>query len=306
MCIAISKPEGIQIFPEVLETCFESNPDGAGFAYSDENGKVVIQKGFFTIEEFLEAYKEHEMKQCLIHFRIKTHGHISEENCHPFLVNDHIAMIHNGVIHGYGYSNKSDTADFVETTVKPLVEDFGEDILKHPRIIKMIEKYIGYSKLMFLNTQTKEFIIHNEDSCNENSGVIFSNYSWQKSYFPSRSTKSRKSTTNDSTTTNNVLSLPDKRTKSTWMKKESESLTRWLNGNKYFVITHDDILKIHGLTTNHRPIGNIIDGDIVIVDRLFNDHSIDVINTRTNQKVFNVPSWICIQPNEDELTAVLQ
>ena len=62
----------------------------------------IVKKGYFTFKEFYKEYKPHGDKQVLIHFRIKTHGPIDKNNCHPFLVNNSLGFIHNGIITGYG------------------------------------------------------------------------------------------------------------------------------------------------------------------------------------------------------------
>ena len=83
MCIAIYKPEGKIISKATLQECYDSNPDGAGFMYN-QSKKLHIEKGFFSFDSFYDAYKKHENKQAVIHFRIKTHGKIDTANCHPF------------------------------------------------------------------------------------------------------------------------------------------------------------------------------------------------------------------------------
>ena len=58
MCIAILKQGDVELYESTLQNCWNANDDGAGFMYA-EKGKLHIQKGFFTFEEFMEAYKPH-------------------------------------------------------------------------------------------------------------------------------------------------------------------------------------------------------------------------------------------------------
>jgi len=120
MCIAIYKPEGKVISKDTLLECYDGNPDGAGFMYA-QNKKLHIEKGFFSFDSFYEAYKLHEQKQTVIHFRIKTHGKIDTTNCHPFAVNSSIGFVHNGIITGFGDANHSDTIGFNNNILQPLV-----------------------------------------------------------------------------------------------------------------------------------------------------------------------------------------
>lgn len=179
MCIAIYKPADSIISKETLQRCFTANPDGAGFMYST-GSKVKIRKGFFTFDEFYQAYKPHENKTCAIHFRIKTHGAVEVSNCHPFYVTSEIGFIHNGVIskHG-GNTNKSDTRDFNEKLLRPMVKSFGTTIIHSPQIQPLVESYIGYSKLVFLDKDGNA-TIYNESMGNYDNNVWYSNTSWQE------------------------------------------------------------------------------------------------------------------------------
>src|SRR6266545_3554785 len=55
-CVAIYKPKGVQIAKKYLSNSFENNKDGAGFAYA-KDGKITINKGYFSFEEFWKAFK---------------------------------------------------------------------------------------------------------------------------------------------------------------------------------------------------------------------------------------------------------
>jgi glutamine amidotransferase len=181
MCIAIYKPQDKKISYETLQQCFKSNPDGAGFMYADGK-QLQMQKGFFTFEDFWKAYKKHEKKQAVIHFRIKTHGSINEENCHPFLINNSIGFVHNGVISGFGIEDKSDTNHFNEDILKPLVSKWGNLSLFQPAIKSLIESRIGYSKLIFLDRHGN-YDIFNESKGVWDNDVWYSNTSY-KPYLP--------------------------------------------------------------------------------------------------------------------------
>src|SRR6185295_7173865 len=108
MCIAIYKPEGLVSPEKNLAESFRCNKDGAGFALWDGK-KVTISKGFFTYQQFLDAWKavsQAENTKALVHFRVATHGTIDTDNCHPFQLKDG-ALIHNGIISGCGYRSTS-------------------------------------------------------------------------------------------------------------------------------------------------------------------------------------------------------
>jgi hypothetical protein len=181
MCIAIYKPKNITISKETLAECFKSNQDGAGFMYV-ENKELKIFKGFFTFDEFYEAYKPHELKQAVIHFRIKTHGAILTENCHPFNINQSLGFVHNGIISGFGSADASDTRDFNAKILQPIVAKYGNMSLFQPALQQLIEARIGYSKLIFLDRHGNHHIF-NELKGEWSDGVWYSNSSY-KPYVP--------------------------------------------------------------------------------------------------------------------------
>ena len=117
MCIAIYKPKDVTISKAALQRCFVANPDGAGFMFAEDN-QLHTYKGYFSFKNFYKAYQKHETKQALVHFRIKTHGKTNKQNCHPFLVNDRLGFIHNGIINGYGNDRLSDTIQFNNAILK--------------------------------------------------------------------------------------------------------------------------------------------------------------------------------------------
>jgi glutamine amidotransferase len=177
MCIAIYKPEGSIVPYKTLQRCYDANPDGAGFMYV-ENKKLHMQKGFFEFKDFWKAYHEHQGKQAVIHFRIKTHGPINTDNCHPFLVNKGLGFVHNGIISGFGKDELSDTRHFNEEIIKPLATKWGNLSIFQPAIKSLIESRIGYSKLIFLD-RFGNYDIFNEDKGSWDDKIWYSNTSYK-------------------------------------------------------------------------------------------------------------------------------
>ena len=199
MCIAILKPKDKILDKDLLETCSENNPDGCGFAYLNDNGIIVMHK-FMDFKSFWKEYKKvQENHTMLIHFRIATHGKVELANCHPFKLNSHMALIHNGIISGYGSrtENLSDTKDFIDK----VIGNISYKMWKNPSFRELVGKAIGGSKFAILDKDENYYII-NEDSGNWNDGVWFSNKSYEKKKTvvavtkPSTSTKDSKTTDN--------------------------------------------------------------------------------------------------------------
>ena len=178
MCIAIMKSENKKINKATLQRCYNANPDGAGFMYAKDK-KLTVKKGYFTFKDFYKEYKPHEDKQVLLHFRIKTHGPIDKNNCHPFLVNSGLGFIHNGIISGYGNNKKSDTIEFNESILQKIVAKHGNNSLFDDPMVELIENVIGYSKLVFLDRHGN-YKIMNEDKGEWKNGIWYSNSSYKK------------------------------------------------------------------------------------------------------------------------------
>jgi hypothetical protein len=182
MCIAIYKPENKIISKATLQECYSSNPDGAGFMFADDK-QLNIEKGFFNFDSFYNAYKQHQDKKVVIHFRIKTHGEINKTNCHPFAVNSSLAFVHNGIISGLdGDKTLSDTIHFNEQILQPLVNKWGNLALFQDPMINLLETRIGYSKLIFLDRHGNHKIM-NEHKGEWDNGIWYSNNSY-KPYVP--------------------------------------------------------------------------------------------------------------------------
>lgn len=172
MCIIVSKEKYKEIpKKKILKNCFENNPDGAGFMYT-YNGKVIVEKGFFTFEEFYKRLMEVNKivnlknKSLVMHFRIGTSGGYSEGVCHPFPISNKIgdiesieticdlAMVHNGIIPNFVYGKFSDTQNFVKDFVYPLSK-INRKFLKNKNALNLLYKQCGETKLCFLDKNDK-------------------------------------------------------------------------------------------------------------------------------------------------------
>ena len=142
MCVIAFAKKGVAIpTEEKLTQMWKANPDGAGFAYEDqETHKIIYKKGFMTLESLLTALQNPEQytdTNFAIHFRIGTSGKNDAKTCHPFpLSTDFKALtqtegetdallFHNGVLDKGGKANphSSDTQDFV-VAFAPLLSEY--------------------------------------------------------------------------------------------------------------------------------------------------------------------------------------
>lgn len=173
MCIIVYKKEGIKL-PDmsILKNCWDGNSHGAGFMYRKKsvmgNRSIVIEKGFMTWESFkkrIGKFKTYEGEMC-IHFRLASHGCISENNCHPWeILKNESALCHNGIISWLGDDKTvSDSMRFAD-----LLKSFD---LENPDHVVTLEHAIGtYNKVVIMDAYANTVIL------NHNQGVI-SNDIW--------------------------------------------------------------------------------------------------------------------------------
>jgi glutamine amidotransferase len=142
-----------------LENCYKANPDSMGLMFS-EFKKIIIHKEIKDFDSFYTYYSNVRARintPIVLHFRITTSGLIDLENCHPFRINDNLAFCHNGIITQTEYKKSmfSDTWHFNEDILKKLPANF----LSNPGIVSLINDFIGFSKLAFLDTDNNVTII---------------------------------------------------------------------------------------------------------------------------------------------------
>ena len=193
MCIIVVKPRG-HALPTwaTLETCFNNNPDGAGYMYSGDDGLVHIRKGFMDWADFKRSFKNEkktfdwEKAGIVFHFRIKTHGEVSRECCHPFPISRDLKRLrmteldcrygiaHNGIISGMRTDARtSDTMAYIMAIVAPCMK--LADNIHDENMASIITQTLGTSKLALLDGtgDIKMF-----GSFNEEEGIYYSNYSY--------------------------------------------------------------------------------------------------------------------------------
>lgn len=201
MCIIVAKKKEVDL-PSIdtLKTCFDHNSDGAGLMYVD-NGKVVIDKGYMTFDEFKKHYEKlcrkydnFKNKSLVLHFRIGTSGTNTKENTHPYCISENykdlhnikvvtnLGMVHNGIITEYtpkdNVNNTNDTQEFIMKYIAPLYKNY-KDFYKNEYIMKGLED-ITNSKLTFLDSNDDLYFV---GDFIEDNGIMYSNSTYKRYYY---------------------------------------------------------------------------------------------------------------------------
>jgi hypothetical protein len=160
MCIAILNTKKAGRLPKSqIKNSWDNNDMGSGLLWNEKNKLSVFKT--YDYDEYIDKYNElrdnKEIGNIVLHFRIATSGYNGEHNLHPFLVNDKLGFVHNGVIKGLGNKKFSDTYEFNDMLKKYKHNFLGCDMSKY-----FISEYIGYSKLIFLDADDRYTIINEE------------------------------------------------------------------------------------------------------------------------------------------------
>lgn len=143
MCVIIFIPENKVIDYEELQTAWEVNPHGAGFAIRTKNNKIMYKRGFMDMnslyEEISKYMGEYEM---MLHLRISTSKFVNKVQTHPYNIKQltalqgytsHTVACMNGTIQGqkeYKIDNVSynDTMSYIFDN-NILFEDINQQII---------------------------------------------------------------------------------------------------------------------------------------------------------------------------------
>jgi predicted glutamine amidotransferase len=181
MCIAILNTKSL-LPKSYIKNSWDNNYHGAGFAYS-KGDSMFVYKTDSDANTFYKVYKRHRKEnpdaKFLIHFRISTHGTITEDNLHPFIINDKVALIHNGTVdlsnHKCG-DHRSDTRFLCEEILSHLPDGWHLSSGVH----SFIKEIGGWSKFVLLDLENNHAIIKESEGHWDKLGNWFSNSSYKQ------------------------------------------------------------------------------------------------------------------------------
>ena len=180
MCIIIVANKNKKIPNEHIKLASELNCDGFGISASVNNKLFVYKSISMNSDDIIKLYnsiRQVATGDIVLHFRLATHGDISDKLCHPFYVNKDLVMFHNGVmrdsVSGYNEHNKneSDTKAFVNNVLK----NFKKGFQNNETVMNMISTSVGeYNRLCFLDSTGKTNYTSSGEWVEYN-GILYSN-----------------------------------------------------------------------------------------------------------------------------------
>jgi hypothetical protein len=192
MCLIVYKENSNGVFTNrQFRSMIHRNADGLGIMWR-EDGRVKFDKVLGTPKDKFELFRKYRsMESWAMHARMKTHGKIDLDNCHPYELMSidrgdaiDLFVMHNGVLSSAPEVNKdmSDTWHFMEYIIKPIVTANLDLLWNDDHFQTWLASTIKGSKLLFMRSDDVEHpvLILNHDAGKEESGCWLSNtYSTQ-------------------------------------------------------------------------------------------------------------------------------
>lgn len=187
MCILINHTKDTSFDYNDLIDFRAYNPDGIGVMWL-EDGVVRVEKALpksdAEVWEFYEKYVQG--KDCALHLRLKTHGAIDSENCHPYAIPDtNTWLMHNGILATGNAKDKtkSDTWHYARDYLQPLLTTHPTLHLQ-PAFQEMIGAHIGTGNRFIVMSPEGTAIINKHHGVEYKGAWMSNTYAWSAPITP--------------------------------------------------------------------------------------------------------------------------
>lgn len=184
MCVILHKQAGKAVAEADIIGAMETNPHGFGFMFlNPETKRIEARKGLFKKPKtVIKVFKDLTPFEACFHFRIRTHGAISDSACHPFMICDKekhgidMYMMHNGTFGKvHGKVGESDTQQFVNNYLQPMLQN-NPMFIETDAFKELVESYIGnYNKVIFMYGDEGKVLRLNDANWGIHDGMNVSN-----------------------------------------------------------------------------------------------------------------------------------
>lgn len=173
MCLIAYLPKNLEIDGLALDIALRKNRDGAGIMWSDGD-RLLVDRGLSSAKDILEALIDLRRFPRILHLRHATNGDVCADNTQPFVINDKLGVVHNGIIDvPCTVPWRSDTWHFVETRLKPLYARYGPELLRQEELLTSLSKELDWNTMVMLTSQSKVVVV-NEQNGEWHRGVWYS------------------------------------------------------------------------------------------------------------------------------------
>ena len=191
MCLLTYLPAGTVPDLDALRTGAELNPDGHGYAVV-AGRELVVGKGLdaeVVLAEFDAVRRAHPDGPALFHSRLRTHGRLDVDNCHPFVVggDPRTVIAHNGILPAVVRPRRGDPRSDTRIAAEDHPPAAGPLHLRRTRL--RLQRWMGPTNLMVLLTVDRRYrqnaYLFNEAEGTWDHGIWYSNHGYQP--LPTRS-----------------------------------------------------------------------------------------------------------------------
>ena len=194
MCLLIQQTAATNFTDEHLLDFYSRNRDGIGVMWS-EGGNLHYEKHLpVNAQDCVDFYNRVARgKDACVHYRMKTHGHIDMDNCHPYDVfgfeEAHempTLLMHNGILHTGNAKDfsKSDTWHYIRDFIRPMMKA-DPSFMFTKEFAEVIGKHIGNNRFAIMNHLGEVNIINKHQGVEFNGAWLSNEYAWNASkYLP--------------------------------------------------------------------------------------------------------------------------
>jgi hypothetical protein len=196
MCVLIHKPAGLAVPADLLKAILSLNQDGWGLMGFMGEHIVVEKHGKSKIALIEQRLHDLQAAELAIHLRQRTRGHDGESNAHPFRIDDHTALMHNGTLRlPVTEAGRSDTWHFVQNVLRPLSGRYA-GLLTDPAFLQLLEMALQpENKVVFFDQKQRQLHWLNRQHGIEFEGLWLSNTRWiDRRILPLRTPQSQERT----------------------------------------------------------------------------------------------------------------
>jgi len=194
MCILWQQTAETNFSDELIADFYTRNRDGIGFMWA-EDGQLCYEKHLpANVQDFVDFYNRvGRGKDGCGHARMKTHGDIDYENCHPYEVfgfdKEHempMLLMHNGVLHTGNAADKtkSDTWHYIRNYLHKLLAA-DPALAFTPEFSDLIGRHIGSNRFAIMNNLGQIAVINKQQGVTFNGAWLSNEYAWSSTkYLP--------------------------------------------------------------------------------------------------------------------------
>lgn len=194
MCLLIVQSKDTDFSREHLLDFYSRNRDGVGVMWA-ENGLLCYEKTIpKDAEDAADFYDKYARgKDACVHYRMRTHGDIDFDNCHPYEVFGFteeaempMLLMHNGVLHTGNLrdTSKSDTYHYIKDYLRVLLAK-DPALAFIPEFSEIIGKHIGNNRFAIMNHLGQIAVINKYQGVTFNGAWLSNEYAWSANkYLP--------------------------------------------------------------------------------------------------------------------------